>query len=69
MLTPCIRPPSHPQLWEHIKLNNLQNPDDKREILNDEVLKGLFKCDRMGMFEMQKLLSPHFKTVAQNGLI
>lgn len=31
------------KLWEYIRANNLQNPKDKREILNDEVLQKAFK--------------------------
>ncbi|KMT13016.1 hypothetical protein BVRB_4g087310 [Beta vulgaris subsp. vulgaris] len=49
------------KVWEHIKLNNLQNPANKREIICDEKLKALFSGkDRVGFLEIAKLLSQHF---------
>ncbi|MDP2649140.1 MAG: SWIB/MDM2 domain-containing protein [bacterium] len=50
------------KLWEYIKANNLQNPQNKRNILADEKLKVLFggKAE-VTMFEMTKLVSPHMK--------
>jgi chromatin remodeling complex protein RSC6 len=39
----------------------LQDPAKKREINCDATLKSLFGGrDRVGMFEIMKLLSPHF---------
>ena len=32
-------------LWEYIKTNNLQNPNDKREILLDYKMKAVFGVD------------------------
>lgn len=29
------------RLWQHIRENNLQNPDKKTEILNDEVFEEM----------------------------
>lgn len=49
------------KLWDHIKANNLQNPQDKREILCDDILKEIFKCNKMTMFKMNKLLTKHIK--------
>ncbi|XP_074560723.1 protein TRI1-like [Curcuma longa] len=49
------------KIWEHIKGNQLQNPANKREIRCDEKLKTIFDGkDKVGMFEMGKLLTPHF---------
>lgn len=49
------------QIWAHIKLHNLQNGADKREIYCDEKLKALFDGkDKVGFLEVGKLLSPHF---------
>ncbi|URD99756.1 SWIB/MDM2 domain [Musa troglodytarum] len=49
------------KIWEHIKLNQLQNPSDKREIRCDAKLKSLFGGrDKVGMLEITKLISPHF---------
>ncbi|GBG78306.1 hypothetical protein CBR_g26336 [Chara braunii] len=48
------------EMWQYIKTNNLQDPNDKRKILCDQKLKRLLKCDSFNGFGMTKLLSPHF---------
>ncbi|XP_010540712.1 PREDICTED: upstream activation factor subunit UAF30 [Tarenaya hassleriana] len=49
------------KIWEHIKLHNLQNPANKREINCDEKLKTIFEGkDKVGFLEIAKLLSRHF---------
>ena len=48
------------KMWEYIKKNNLQNPENKREILADDKLKKIFGGkDKVSMFEMNKHLSGH----------
>lgn len=49
------------KVWEHIKKNNLQNPENKREIVADEKLKKIFGKDKCSMFEMNKHLAAHLK--------
>lgn len=49
------------KMWAHIKANNLQNPENKREILADDKLKKIFGVDKCSMFEMNKHLSRHVK--------
>ncbi len=49
------------KVWEYIKAKNLQNPEDKREILADEMLKKVFGKDKVTMFEMNKHLAAHLK--------
>src|SRR3569833_561189 len=50
------------KVWDHIRKNNLQNPQNKREIVADETLKKVFGGkDRVSMFEMNKHLSNHLK--------
>jgi chromatin remodeling complex protein RSC6 len=49
------------KVWDHIRKNNLQNPQNKREILADDKLKRVFGKDRCTMFEMNKHLSNHLK--------
>jgi upstream activation factor subunit UAF30 len=46
------------KIWVYIKLHNLQNPSDKREILCDAALQKLFKRSKINMFKMTKALSP-----------
>jgi chromatin remodeling complex protein RSC6 len=47
------------KVWDHIKANNLQNPQNKREILADDKLRKIFGKDKVSMFEMNKHLSNH----------
>jgi chromatin remodeling complex protein RSC6 len=48
------------KMWEYIKKNNLQNPQNKREIMADAKLKPIFGGkDKVSMFEMNKHLSNH----------
>ena len=49
------------KVWDHIKKNNLQNPENKREILADDKLKKIFGKDSCSMFEMNKHISKHVK--------
>lgn len=50
------------KLWEYIKARNLQNPQNKRNIMADSKLKPLFDGkSEVNMFEMAKLLSKHLK--------
>ncbi|MDB5418476.1 MAG: protein implicated in chromatin remodeling [Phenylobacterium sp.] len=50
------------KIWEYIKKNNLQNPQNKREIVADDKLKPVFGGkDRVSMFEMNKHLAQHLK--------
>lgn len=47
-------------LWKYIKENNLQNPENKREIIADDKLRPIFGGkDKVNMFEMTKLVSAH----------
>ena len=47
------------KVWDHIRKNNLQNPQNKREIIADDKLRPIFGKDRVSMFEMNKHLSKH----------
>ena len=49
------------KVWEYIKANKLQNPDDGREIIADDKLRRIFGKDRATMFEMNKFLAQHLK--------
>ncbi|XP_018487126.1 upstream activation factor subunit UAF30 [Raphanus sativus] len=49
------------KVWEHIKGNNLQNPENRKQIICDDKLKTIFgDKDTVGFTEIAKLLSPHF---------
>ena len=47
------------KLWEYIKKHDLQNPENKRNIFADDLLRPLFGKEEVNMFEMTKLVSPH----------
>ncbi|MDQ2803572.1 MAG: SWIB/MDM2 domain-containing protein [Pseudomonadota bacterium] len=49
------------KVWNYIKSNNLQNPENRREILADDKLKKVFSKDKVTMFEMNKHLAQHLK--------
>lgn len=46
-------------LWEYIKEHELQNPDNKREIILDSKMKKVFGCDTFTMFTMNKYVAAH----------
>ncbi|KAK6917211.1 SWIB/MDM2 domain [Dillenia turbinata] len=49
------------KVWEYIKLHNLQNPANKKEIRCDDKLKTIFDGkDTVGFLEVARLLSQHF---------
>lgn len=49
-------------IWVYIKKHDLQNPENKRNILADEKLMPLFGGKKeVTMFEMTKLVSAHLK--------
>ena len=48
------------KVWEYIKANNLQNPENKREIVADEKLQAVFGGkSKVSMFEMNKYFAQH----------
>jgi chromatin remodeling complex protein RSC6 len=50
------------KLREYIKEHDLQNPQNKRNILADDKLKAIFNGKgEVTMFEMTKLVSGHMK--------
>jgi chromatin remodeling complex protein RSC6 len=49
------------KMWDYIKSNNLQNPENRREIMADDKLRGIFGKDSVSMFEMNKHIARHLK--------
>jgi chromatin remodeling complex protein RSC6 len=48
------------KVWDYIKSNNLQNPENKREILADDKLQAIFGGkSKVSMFEMNKHFAHH----------
>jgi upstream activation factor subunit UAF30 len=58
---PLPRPEVVSKVWDYIKKNNLQNPQNKREIKADDKLRAVFGKDSVSMFEMNKHLAQHLK--------
>ena len=57
--SPLSRPDVVSRMWDYIKKNNLQNPENKREILADAKLEPIFGAKKVTMFEMNKHLAQH----------
>ena len=50
------------KIWAYIKKHNLQDPKNRRMIIADDKLKGLFgKKKVVSMFELTKLVNEHLK--------
>ena len=48
------------KLWEYIKAKDLQDPQNKRDIIADDKLLPLFGGEsKVNMFQMTKLVSQH----------
>jgi upstream activation factor subunit UAF30 len=47
------------KIWEYIRSHNLQNPENRREIVADDQLRRVFGKDKVTMFEMNKCLAAH----------
>ncbi|CAN4107656.1 unnamed protein product [Withania somnifera] len=53
------RPQVVKKIWAYIREKNLQNPQNKRKILCDELLREIFRSKIIDMFQMNKMLSKH----------
>ena len=49
------------KIWDYIRSHNLQNSENRREILADDKLRKVFGKDKVTMFEMNKHLAGHLK--------
>jgi upstream activation factor subunit UAF30 len=47
------------KVWDYIKKHELQNPENRREILADDKLEAVFGQKTVTMFEMNKYLAQH----------
>jgi chromatin remodeling complex protein RSC6 len=58
--SPLSRPEVVSRIWEYIKGHQLQNPQNKREIVADDKLQAIFGGrSKVSMFEMNKHLAQH----------
>jgi upstream activation factor subunit UAF30 len=50
------------KVWDYIKANNLQDPENRRQINADDNLRPIFGGKaQVSMFEMTKLVNYHLK--------
>ncbi len=56
---PVTRPEAVKKLWEYIRAHNLQDPQDKRQIVADDKLRAVLGQDRIGMFGLAGVLGAH----------
>ena len=47
------------KIWAYIRKNNLQNPNNKRNILSDDKLLAVFGKKEVTMFELAGLIGKH----------
>ena len=47
------------KLWDYIKVNGLQDPQDKRTIVADDKLRPIFGADSVGMFKLAGIVGGH----------
>ncbi|KAM3086555.1 hypothetical protein ACMFMG_000686 [Clarireedia jacksonii] len=59
------RPQVVKKIWEHIKANDLQDPDDKRQIICDAKMYSVFSTQKVHMFTMNKLLGKQLYPVEE----
>jgi upstream activation factor subunit UAF30 len=50
------------KVWDYIKKQDLQNPENRREILADAKLEAVFGKKKVTMFEMNKYLAQHLSS-------
>ncbi|KAK2733727.1 hypothetical protein FQN57_001954 [Myotisia sp. PD_48] len=55
--TSLSRPQTVKKMWEYIRQNDLQDPSDRRHIRCDDLMRPVFKQDRVHMFTMTKILN------------
>ena len=58
---PLPRAEAVSRVWAYIKQHQLQNPENRREILADDKLAAVFGTKKVTMFEMNKHLARHLK--------
>ncbi|XP_050364503.1 upstream activation factor subunit spp27-like isoform X2 [Argentina anserina] len=57
------------KLWNYIRENNMQDPNNKKVIICDELFRNLFEVDSIDMFQMNKALSKHIWPLNQEAAL
>jgi upstream activation factor subunit UAF30 len=58
---PLSRADAVKKLWDYFKSHNLQNPENRREILADDKLRPLFGKDKITMFEVGRIVNENLR--------
>ena len=58
---PLYRTEVTKRVWDHIKANDLQDPDDKRTIIPDEWLKPIIGSRPINMLKLTSKISAHLE--------
>jgi len=58
---PLTRAEATSRVWDYIRTNGLQDPNDKRQIVADEALAKVFGADRASMFDIPRHLNAHLR--------
>jgi len=58
---PLTRADAVSRVWDYIRDNALQDPNDKRQIIADDTLAQVFGTDRTSMFEIARHLNAHLR--------
>ncbi|MBV8051203.1 MAG: SWIB/MDM2 domain-containing protein [Acidobacteriaceae bacterium] len=53
------------RLWDYVKEHDLQNPENRREILADDKLKQVFGKAKISMFEVGRVVNENLSGEAQ----
>ena len=51
------RPQTVKRIWQYIRAHDLQDQNDKRQIICDDAMRAVFKSDKIHMFTMNKVLN------------
>ncbi len=58
---PLSRAEALSRVWDYIRANGLQDPNDKRQILANPVLARIFGSNRTTMFEIDRHVNAHLR--------
>jgi upstream activation factor subunit UAF30 len=58
---PLSRAEAVSRIWDYIRANGLQNPNDKRQIIADPALSRIFGSDRVTMFDIERHVISHLR--------
>lgn len=64
----CSRPDAVKLLWKYIKEHGLQDPNDKRYIISDDLMLKAFKKKRISCFGLNRELTKHLRPMDEQNV-